>query len=261
LNCIFKVIAKAVDNRLKKLNEIILSRSQKGFQQKRQIHECLINIIETISYSEANKIPGFVLALDMAKAFDMVRHDFMNYVYRFFGVGPYMINILNTISTGRTAAIIRDNGSTSDPFNLGSGFPQGSPPSPDQFNISEQIILLKFELGSSIKKIIPQNHLPMLGPPGPDEIRVPIPVPVQVPVPVPVAGLRIFGSREANGETGKVEAFADDTTPMGKLEQTAIEFITTSLASFAQISGLKCNVEKSQIMIIGLANPHEPAPD
>jgi hypothetical protein len=31
LNCIYKVIAKALDNRLKKVNEIVLSRAQKGF--------------------------------------------------------------------------------------------------------------------------------------------------------------------------------------------------------------------------------------
>jgi hypothetical protein len=76
LNCSFKIIAKAVDNRLKKINEIVLSRSQKGFTNKRYIQECMINIIETIAYSEKEKVPSFVLALDMAKAFDTVRHSF-----------------------------------------------------------------------------------------------------------------------------------------------------------------------------------------
>jgi hypothetical protein len=93
LNCVFKVIAKAVDNRLKSINDILLSRAQKGFTKKRHIQECIINIVETISYSESAGIPGFVLALDMAKAFDTVRHDFMNHVYRFFGIGPNFIKI------------------------------------------------------------------------------------------------------------------------------------------------------------------------
>jgi hypothetical protein len=67
LNCIFKVIAKAVDNRLKKINEIILTRAQKGFTNKQQIQECIINITEIIAYSENSKTRGFILALDMEK--------------------------------------------------------------------------------------------------------------------------------------------------------------------------------------------------
>jgi hypothetical protein len=62
---------------------------------------------------------------------------------------------------------------------------------------------------------------------------------------------RNYGEAESNGETGKVESFADDTTPMGKLTETAILSIKSSLNCFANISGLKCNVEKSQIMITG----------
>jgi hypothetical protein len=46
----------------------------------------------------------------MAKAFDTVQHNFMNYVYKFFGLGDWLISALNTISTGRTAAILLENG-------------------------------------------------------------------------------------------------------------------------------------------------------
>jgi hypothetical protein len=62
---------------------------------------------------------------------------------------------------------------------------------------------------------------------------------------------RRYGEAESSGETGKVESFADDTTPMGKLTEIAIFSIKNTLNSFVLISGLKCNVEKSQIMITG----------
>jgi hypothetical protein len=110
LNSCFKIISKAVDNRLKKLTTIVLSRGQKGFTNKRFIHECLINIYNTIEHCEKNKIPAFVLALDMAKAFDTVRHDYAVKVYEFFGIGPFFRNVLTTISTCRTASIILDSG-------------------------------------------------------------------------------------------------------------------------------------------------------
>jgi hypothetical protein len=118
LNCIFKAIANAVDGRLKKINDIILTRAQKGFTNRRQIQECIINIAENIAYCENNRVLGFVLALDMAKAFDTVRHDFMNKVYDFYGIGPNMNKILNTVSTGRTACILKEDGSTTTHFQL-----------------------------------------------------------------------------------------------------------------------------------------------
>jgi hypothetical protein len=86
LNCIYKVIAKALDNRLKKVSEKILSRAQKGFTSRRQLQECIINTVETIAYAEKNNIPGFILGLDMAKAFDTVRHECITHVYRFFNL-------------------------------------------------------------------------------------------------------------------------------------------------------------------------------
>jgi hypothetical protein len=153
LNVIFKIISKAIDTRLQKITEIVLSRGQKGFTNKRQLHECIINISETIAFAENEKIPSFLLALDMAKAFDTVRHDYMSHVYKFFGFGNNLINMLNVISTGRTAVIIKDDGSTSPPIRLGTGFPQGNSPSPNQFNIGEQILIFKIELDPRIKSI------------------------------------------------------------------------------------------------------------
>jgi hypothetical protein len=99
-------------------------------------------------------------------------------------------------------------------------------------------------------------------------VAEPVPVPVLVPVPpepVPVPELnpapvvapppRQYGINEDWGESGKVEAFADDTTPTGKLTPNAIQYIKQSLSEFAIISGLKCNVEKSQILITGTDAP------
>jgi hypothetical protein len=156
---------------------------------------------------------------------------------------------------------------------LGTGFPQGNPPSPNQFNICQQIFIYKLEFDNRIEKIRNINESPFLiadlpplpGPvPGPGPVPVPVPVPVPDPVPVPgpwpvpvqvllpvpLLGRR-YGFNKACGESGKVEAFADDTTPMGKLTRDGILAIKEILTSFATISGLKCNVEKSKILIIG----------
>jgi hypothetical protein len=238
LNCIYKVIAKAVDNRLKKITEIILSRAQKGFIKNRQLHECVINIVETIAFCEDNKVPGIVLALDMVKAFDTVRHDFVEHVYNFFGIGPWMSKALKTIATGRTAVILLDSGSTTEEFKLGSGFPQGNPPSPNQFNIVQQLFLFKLELDPNIKRIMGDLMVKKAINIG---NRVSLPVtnlptvnldmePVRVPDPIPVP--REYGFLENTGNTGKVEAFADDTTPMGILNKEGILAVKKNFKKF-----------------------------
>jgi hypothetical protein len=258
LNNIFKIIAKAIDARLQSLNQIILSRGQKGFTSKRILQECIINITESIAFAEEEKIPAFILALDMAKAFDTVRHDYMLHVYKFFGLGPNLIKMLNTISTGRTACIIKDNGLTTPTFSLGTGFPQGSPPSPNQFNFGEQLLIFKIELDPRIKpiKITSQINVPYLAP-APvhwiPEVRDPGPVPVPLPLPVPATRPeeRIYGFSESRRNTEKTEAFADDNNILGLLDQIALQSIKEILSNFADLSGLKCNVDKSQILVVG----------
>jgi Reverse transcriptase (RNA-dependent DNA polymerase) len=81
LNCIYKVISRAINNRLQKAAPYILSRAQKGFIKNRYIQECLINVIEKIAYCNHNSIPGLVIAIDQSRAFDTVMHSYMTEVY------------------------------------------------------------------------------------------------------------------------------------------------------------------------------------
>jgi hypothetical protein len=51
--------------------------------------------------------------------------------------------------------------------------------------------------------------------------------------------------------TSKVECFADDNNVLALLDRLGIETIKQILHDFAILSGLQCNVEKSQILILG----------
>jgi hypothetical protein len=157
LNVLYKVGAKAINNRLKRAAPHLISRSQKGYVDKRFIQECLINISETVNYAENNKIKSFCLALDQAKAFDSLNHEFMTDVYKFFGFGQNFIKMLNTMTTGRTANIIFDDSSRGPDFPLECGNAQGNSPSPLQFNFGEQILLFKIELSPVINSILPRR--------------------------------------------------------------------------------------------------------
>ena len=201
LNCIYKILYKAVNNRLKTVVDIITSRAQKGFTQSRYIQEVLINVIHNIKHCTEDSIPAFVLSLDQRKAFDSVRHDFMLEVYKFWGIGDNFSRMLNLITTGRNATIMFDDGTLSRQFSLETGAPQGNSPSPLQYNFCEQIAILKLELDPRFWSIfthfdIPRHHqLHLRGEEGgvvqdPAEQLIndpvggpgPIPVPLRVPV-------------------------------------------------------------------------------
>ena len=92
-----------INNRLKKITNRILSRAQKGFNQKRFIQEAILNILETIDYCKSNNIKEVLVSIDQSKAFDCVGHSFMEKVYNFLGFGERIKKLLKSIGTGRSA--------------------------------------------------------------------------------------------------------------------------------------------------------------
>ena len=72
LSCTYKILSRALNNRLKKVTDKLLSRAQKGFTNSRYIQEVLINVYENIAYCKENNIQGALVSIDQAKAFDSV---------------------------------------------------------------------------------------------------------------------------------------------------------------------------------------------
>jgi Reverse transcriptase (RNA-dependent DNA polymerase) len=72
LNCFYKVVSRAVNNRLKKVSDKFTSRAQKGFTKSRYIQEVILNITNSISFCRENNISGCIVSIDLAKAFDTI---------------------------------------------------------------------------------------------------------------------------------------------------------------------------------------------
>jgi hypothetical protein len=101
----------------------------------------LINVIETIAHCNHNNINGAVVAVDMAKAFDTLSHNFLREVFKFFNFGPTLIDWLILLGENRTACILLDDGTYSRNFSLGRGRAQGDNISPNTFNFADQILI------------------------------------------------------------------------------------------------------------------------
>jgi hypothetical protein len=154
------VASRALNNRLKKVRDIMFSRAQKGFTNERHIQEVHINVIEGIAYCKQNDIPACILSIDQAKAFDSVSHKYKAEVFKFFGFGPNFTNLLNTLCTKRMACISFDDGSLSSNFDLDRGDAQGNTPSPILYNMAQQIFLFKLEMCPEIKSVFVNNLIP-----------------------------------------------------------------------------------------------------
>jgi Reverse transcriptase (RNA-dependent DNA polymerase) len=111
LNCFYKVISRAVNNRLKKFNDRFTTRAQKGFTPNRYLHEVILNISQNISHCKKNNISGAIVSIDLAKAFDTIHHGFVRAAYKFFGVKEKFLDVMDTIGTNRFSRIIFDDNS------------------------------------------------------------------------------------------------------------------------------------------------------
>ncbi len=178
-----------------------------------------------------------------SKAFDSISHRYMIEAYKFFGMGNAFINVLTTLGSGRNACISFDDGSISPPFDLERGRTQGNGPSPCEYNIGQQILLLKIELCPEIASVY--NHL-----------QVPRTVLGTYRVPHPSINEAIefennprFGA-ESNCATDKAEGFADDTSVATLFEHDSLLALKNVLVHFASFSGLRCNMEKTAILQI-----------
>ena len=106
LSCLNKILSRALNNRLKNVNDKLLSRAQKGFSNSRYIQEVLINMYENIAYCNDKNIQGALVSIDQCKAFDSVAPEYMREVYKFFGFGEHFINMFDTLCNNRVACII-----------------------------------------------------------------------------------------------------------------------------------------------------------
>ena len=79
-------------NRLKSILPKLIPENQGGFIKGRNISDNIILVQEAIHSSTARKDKGMVVKLDLANAFDRVRHEFLFQVMNRFGFAPEFIS-------------------------------------------------------------------------------------------------------------------------------------------------------------------------
>ena len=92
LNGSYKFLSSMIAERLKTVLESIINNDQTGFISNRFIGENTRLLYDTISYVEEEQIPGLLIIVDYAKAFDTIEWKFIDEVFKIFGFGPNFSN-------------------------------------------------------------------------------------------------------------------------------------------------------------------------
>lgn len=208
-NTSYKIFAKIIAARLQPLLPTIISENQGGFMANRQIHDSITLVQEAIHSSTSRQEKGFVLKLDLANAFDRVRHSFLYAVMGKMGFSPEFISTIAACITGPWISPLI-NGRPCESFQSSRGLRQGCPLSPYLF------IMMAESFSSNL------DHNRRVG--------------------------LISGIKYGNGVKNiNHSQFADDTLLIGGASTTIARRFKSILDQFMECSGGEVNFHKSCI--------------
>ncbi|KAL9959711.1 hypothetical protein ACROYT_G033060 [Oculina patagonica] len=152
LNTDYKIAAKSIANRIKRVLPNLINHDQTGFLKGRFIGENIRLIDCIIQYATEKNIPGLLLFIDFEKAFDSLEWSFIYDTLRTFGFGASLTNWVKTLYNN-TESCVLNNGWASDFFEIQRGVRQGCPLSPYLFILSAEILAIAIRNNTNIKGI------------------------------------------------------------------------------------------------------------
>lgn len=132
ISSVYKVLAKVLANRLKRVLPILIEKSQSAFVENRQITDGPLIVNEVIDWAKAKKKKIFIFKLDIAKAHDTVSWNYPDSMMDQKGFGAKWTRWVKVcLSLGTSSVLV--NASPSEEFPLSRGLCQGDPLSPFLF--------------------------------------------------------------------------------------------------------------------------------
>ena len=143
----YKILAKALDNRLKKVLPKVISEYQSGFMEGRNILHNLIKLLLIMEYANRKRLMVVIMAIDFKKCFDTIDHTAIVGSLKYFNVGTTFIKWTMLLFTDFELCA-QNNGFITDWFKPSCGVHQGCNITPHLFNCTGQVFADLFEKGS-----------------------------------------------------------------------------------------------------------------
>ena len=136
LSSCYKILAKILALRMKRVLPSIISEDQCGFMEGRQISKV---IRTTIDVKLAKKINGYILMLDFEKCFDRIEYNAIKGSLRYFGFGDNFIRWVDLLLVD-FHSYTTNNGHLSPYFNVSRSCHQGCPVAPLLFLVCGEVM-------------------------------------------------------------------------------------------------------------------------
>lgn len=158
MNVDAKILSKLLACRIKSVLHDIISPEQVAFVKGRYIGDGVRLIQSVIDSCEEENIPGYLLGLDMEKAFDKLNHEFIWKALGSFGFGENFINMVKTLYH-KAESTVMNGGFSTKYFAIGRSARQGDPIAPFLFIISLHLLALYLLRNKNFKGLKLQNQL------------------------------------------------------------------------------------------------------
>lgn len=215
VGCMYKILAKVLANRLRKVVGSVISETQSAFVTNRQILDGILIANEIVDDARKSNKELMLFKVDFEKAYDSVDWKYLDDVMCKMGFPVLWRKWIKDCVTTATASVLV-NGSPTDEFSLQRGLRQGDPLSPFLF-------LLAAEGLSVMMKSMVANNI--------------------------FSG---FGVGASNSMKVSHLQFADDTLLIGEKSWANVRALRAVLSLFASISGLKVNYHKSSLVGVNI---------
>ena len=154
LNNDFKILAKAIANRLKAvLPEFVLSE-QTGFMQGRHLHDNVRRTMDIIAHVNKSNDRAVIISVDYEKCFDRIEHASIFAALKFFNIPDEFIK-WTQLFFNDLKICTQNAGEISHFVSKTRGINQGCPISPLCFNVVGAVLALLIKTNEKIKGLKP----------------------------------------------------------------------------------------------------------
>ena len=145
-----ELLSKVLACRIKKVIATLVSNCQTAYVPGRFMGESVRLTSDLLEYMDYNNLVGYLVTIDIEKAFDSVDHTFLCATLRKFGFGENHIKWIQILLKGQESCVM-NNGFTTKYFSLSSGTRQGGPLSAYLFILVMEISFIQIRNKKNIR--------------------------------------------------------------------------------------------------------------